>query len=218
MSDEVQGPAVMVGMEPSAKYSTMQEYVPKDRQLVINWPGLISVAGDRGYFPGCRMVRFEDFMTPVGLSTEDTSLLQKQCLAAGPNLTWMTNDIQTWPAAADQLNVFAQWRGNLNVVDWRIDNSGKYHLLITTQLDAENLEDFQFAGQVLERAMRERKEERAATREELKAAEAKAELEMRDLVEVGKKAREHNLFQKLRDLEVEVLELKRQVKQAKKGG
>jgi hypothetical protein len=187
------------GLEPAAKYSALQEYVPKDRKLVVNWPGLISVAGDRGYFPGCRLVAFHDREQPEGLDGENINDLYKHCGADG------------WPPAADQLNTFAQHYGNLAIVDWRIVGSSIY-CLITTQLDGDQLEDFQFAGRVLEQAMRERRAEREEQTKAAGEAAAAKEREDAEALALGRKAKEHNLMGKLRDLEEENADMKRRLK------
>lgn len=201
---EVVPVAAMAGIEPSSKYSTLQEYVPRDRRLVVNWPGLISIAGDRGYFPGCRLVSFANDCCPQGLSIEDADALLRQLEKA----SWVG------VTSADQLNTFAQYRGNLAIVDWRIDNSGRIHCLITTQLDGENLEDFQEAGRILEIEMRRLREERAAKAAEQVEAASKKQADDAEVMVLGRKAKEHNLLGKLRELEEENFDLKRRIKNA----
>lgn len=214
-------PAEMVAIEPAAKYSTMENYIPKDRQLVVNWPGLISIAGDRGYFPGCRLVTFRNYFPPIGLSAEDCGLLYGQ----SRTIDGASFDATTgtgWPSADDQLNAFAQHRGNLAIVDWRITNAGDIKCLITTQLDGDNLEDFQEAGRIMEIEMRRLREERAKRTAEAEEQKAKQAAEDAETMTLGRKAKEHNLLNKLRQLDEENADLKARLKTyekaAKKGG
>jgi hypothetical protein len=189
-------------MEPSMKYNPLQEYVPKERRLVVDWPGLISIAGDRGYFPGCRMVRFTDGVAPDGLSEEDRERLREQLKPLNDG----------WASAADQLNVLCQWRGNLSIVDWRIEGNSIW-CVITLQLEAQQLEDFQEAGRILEIEMRRLKQERAeaGAKDQAKVQEEKGNDAM--FLALGKKAHEHNLLGKLRELEEENAKLKGEKKE-----
>lgn len=203
MIDQVLTAADMVATEPAMKYSTIQEYYPKTRELMTNWPGLISVAGDRGYYPGCRMVFFLDTSGPQGLDREN----EKKLLDAVGGL---------WGSAADQANAFFRTFGNLTVVDWRIFNVGHQlaiGMLITTQLDGKELQDFQEAGRRFELIIREVREEREKAEEAEAQASAKEQENIAELVALGRTAKEHNLIGKNRELEEQNADLARRIKQ-----
>lgn len=200
--------ADMVATEPAMKYSTIQEYYPKTRELMTNWPGLISVAGDRGYYPGCRMVFFFNSYGPEGLDQANKAKLA-EALGIGADDTF-------WPGAADQANAFFKTFGNLTVVDWRIFNVNSglaLGMLITTQLDGKELQDFQEAGRRFELIIREVREEREKAEEAEALASAKEQENIAELVALGRTAKEHNLIGKNRELEEQNADLARRIKQ-----
>ena len=84
----------------------------------------------------------------------------------------------------------------LLVLDAKPGNSG-ITCIISTQLDDDDLEELQESQQFLEVHMRKWREERAKRKE----AEATSVAEIRRLAAIGKKVEEHNLLNKLRELE-----------------
>lgn len=101
------------------------------------------------------------------------------------------------------------WLGN--------DKFGNIVAIVSRELSDEEQEDLHEAGRILE----ERKAERQKLKAEalVKEAEAreKAEKEVNDLLALGRKARDHNIIEKNRELEKQVEELRREIKNLKRG-
>lgn len=207
MSEERVDPVDAISLEPSFKMGTPTTYVHKERKAVVGWPGLISLAGHRGYFPGCRAIEFRDREEPAGLTPEDLENLQKQAQAEGHQLDLL--------AAADQMNLYFHYRGNLSVVDFRITDYG-IMCLITTQLDARELEDFQEASRIMDNEMQRIRKERKEKEEITDKEKAEKERADKELMILGRKAKEFNLLEKLRELDDENLSLKRELKLLKR--
>jgi hypothetical protein len=182
--------------------SQMESYYPKVRQALMNAPGLVNISGERGYYPGCRAIILTEGHVPSGMREGELQKL-KERLGAG------------WPSPAVQLNAFFECFGNMTLVSWQVDLGGSYHIFVTTQLEREDLEDLQWAGEQMERLIGEHKAEREkAKADEARLADEKAADE-RALIELGRKAREHNLLDRLRELAEDNQKLR---KAARKGG
>lgn len=194
MTNETQNLADDTTVEPSVAHSKMTTYV-KPRPPVINSPGLVNIAGDKGYFNGCRLVVFTDFEPPIGLMDGYRDKLLEALTPEG--------DEPWWPTAVEQINGLFEEFANLSIVDWRL--MGKdIGVILTTNYTPEDLEDLQFVASVTEAEMRKRREARAAAKEEEEKKKAADRHEELALIEIGKKAKDHNLFGKLRDLEMKV--------------
>ncbi len=159
----------------------------KTKMLMDKYPGHISWASDRANFSGCRLIRFgHDGAT--GLEKEDDEAFAQQLDAEfGENYT---------PSPETCANLYFSKRANLLVVDTKIDPAGIV-MLVTTQLDDDDLEELQETQKRIQLDMREWREQRNA--EKQKEIEARAE--ERRLIEVGRKAEEFNVFERLRKLE-----------------
>lgn len=167
------------------------------------FPGHISWASDRANFSGCRMISF----TPGdahGLTAEDHEAFMRELSADG---------VGDHLSLADTVNLYFSKRANLLVLSQSAythtywgdgERAEGVTMLITTQLDEEDLAEFEeFQNKVAEH-MRDWREAREAARE----ADAQREQAAKELMVLGKKAKEHNLFEKLRTLEGEVKKLK----------
>lgn len=159
------------------------------KMLLDKYPGHISWASDRANFSGCRVVTFYGGGA-VGLTPEDGKLFEQQCEAA-------FKDSEHGASPEDAMNLYFSTRANLLVVNMATGDGVTITCLITTQLDDEDLEELQESQQFLEVHMRKWREDRAKRRE----AEATSVAEIRRLAAIGKKVEEHNLLNKLRELE-----------------
>lgn len=199
--------ADIAGEEPAVVYSKIRTQYPTARKAMLNAPGLVALAGDRGHFPGCRFVCFKAKVGPSGLDADNIEELAT-ALGLQPGAEW--------PGAEAQINKFFEVFGNLMIVSWYVSFGGDIYAVITTQLENDAMEDMKFAGQELSRLM----EKFRAEREEKKAAKAQAaraeEEENKALIELGRKTRDHNLIGKLRELEEQVADLKRRERLAGK--
>jgi hypothetical protein len=146
-------------------------------------PGHISWATDGANFSGCRAVTF----TPagvVGLTAEDEATLRQE------------NDGVGCASAVSWMNLYFSKRANLLMLSMDVADEG-ITCLVTSQLDDEDLEEFQEIQQRVNLDMREWRERRAKD----KQAAQESAVELRRLAAIGKKAEDHNLFEKLRKLE-----------------
>lgn len=146
-------------------------------------PGHISWATDTANFAGCRAVRFAPGCI-VGLEADDEAEFEKQ--HTHPNRS-----------PVELMNTYFQHRANLLMLQMQVDAEGSITCLVTSQLDDEDLEEFQEIQQRINLDMREWRERRAKD----KAAAAESAAELKRLAEIGRKAETYNLFEKLRKLE-----------------
>ena len=165
----------------------------KTKMLMDKYPGHISWASDRANFSGCRLIRFSTNYAG-GLEEEDARLLSGQLneLANKRNV-----DPEEVPfSGEDVANLYFSTRANLLVVDTKIDGDDIV-MLVTTQLDDDDLAELQETQARIQLGMREWKE----AREKEKEKEREALIEERRLIEVGRKAEQYNVFERLRKLE-----------------
>jgi hypothetical protein len=155
----------------------------KTKMLMDKYPGHISWASDRANFSGCRLIRFTPTET-TGLEVEDAERF----------LTQLGTTVVE--SAEDAANLYFSIRANLLVVDTKIDGDDIV-MLVTTQLDDDDLAELQETQTRIQLGMREWKEQREAEKEK----EREALIEERRLIEVGRKAEQYNVFERLRKLE-----------------
>ena len=170
------------------------------------FPGHISWATDSANFSGCRIITFYDDLTASGLSVDDAAQLEAQLEA---QLAELSEDQRAYMMAADLMNLYFSKRANLLLVHM-MPGTEQITCLITTQLDEDDLAEFEEVQRRVQLDMREWREKRDKDREEA----AQAAREERRLIEVGRKAETYNLFAKLRELEEEVKALKAAAKEA----
>lgn len=159
------------------------------KTLMDKYPGHISWASDRANFSGCRIVTFTE-NNALGLEKEDAEVFQKQLMEledAHPD------DFLTAETIA---NLYFSTRGNLLVVDTKVTSMG-ITMLITTQLDEDDLEELQETQTRINLEMREWREER----EKRKLAEMEAFKEEKRLADVGRKAEQYGWVKRIRELE-----------------
>lgn len=180
-------PSELVAVQPS--YPTREQ---TQKTVQDKYPGHIAWATDRASFSGCRMLTF----TPegvAGLEEKDGEVFEKEC--AGKIL----------PSPAAWINQYFSTRANLLVLNMAVNDYG-IHLLVTTQLDAEDLEELEEVQRRVQLDMREWRERKAEERE-------KAEDEIREnqrLIALAKQWEAHNLPGKVKELEAKLAELRRQ--------
>jgi sulfur relay (sulfurtransferase) DsrF/TusC family protein len=151
-------------------------------------PGHISYATDRANFPGGRLLEFYEGEI-LGLRLGEKA----KFIADNPTYEDMS--------AGELMNAYFARKTNLLVINMGPIGDGLY-ALVTSQLDDEDLEEFQEVQRRVQLDMREWRKKRA----EKKALEAERIAEHKRLIEVGKKAEQYNLFEKLRKLEALVEE------------
>lgn len=157
------------------------------------WPGHITLASDRASFSGCRIVTFAP-SGAYGLTDEDVAVFaQERAKTVCHN-------------AEAMMNLYFSTRANLLMLDWKLGPEvDTITVVITTQLDAEDLEEMQEVNVRVNLEMREWREKRAKEKAE-RQAEA---LEERRLIEVGRTAETYNLAGRVRELEAELSEARK---------
>lgn len=158
------------------------------------WPGHITIASDRASFSGCRVITFCEG-TVLGLTQEDKEAFVGDLTAHGASIT----------TPEDAMNLYFSKRANLLMLDWKLDGVGGITCFVTTQLDAEDLEEMQEVNTRVNLEMREWREKRAKEKAE-RQAEA---MEERRLIEVGRTAETYNLAGRVRELEAELAEMRK---------
>ena len=175
------------------------------KRVQDKYPGHIAWASDRANFSGCRAIRF----TPegvVGLEKHDNEKLLREAQEHEANGGTYLGSPEGWA------NLYFSTRANLLVVE-RTLTEESIGMLITTQLDADDLEEFQEVTKRVELDMREWRAKRA----EQRASEEAARKDEARLADIGRTVEEHNLIGKLRELEAKVKELSKAEKTQKKG-
>lgn len=136
------------------------------------YPGHISWASDRANFAGCRIVTFMEGGAQ-GLTREDELVLIAQM---------KEKDLNGSASPEEIANLYFSTRANLLVVDMKV-SADTITMLLTTQLDEEDLEEFVEVNTRVQLGMREWREEKAKQRE----AEQEKAREILRLAEVGRK-------------------------------
>lgn len=147
-----------------------------EKTVMDKYPGHIAWATDRANFAGCRAIRFATGGC-FGLEQKDAAVFAEQCVKAG-----LGED----SPAEEFMNLYFSFRANLLIVQMGYAED-EIAAFITTQLDEEDLEDFEAARQANQVAMREARAKRA----ERHAEARRAVLEEKRLAEVGRKYEEN---------------------------
>lgn len=192
--------------DPAETYNPSTR-IPKRREFKVERPGNVNYAAPGGSYPGSRVVVFTRTMAE-GLEADDEERFAQQMHEEPPQ------------SAADAMNLYFKHRANLLTVSVQggTDQHGNITLVVvfTNHLEGERLEHFQKYQEVVAQTMQKWEEEQEAKREaEEKKAKAKAD-EERALLDLGRKARDHNLLEKLRELDEENKKLKKQLKKEEK--
>lgn len=160
-------PAEILAATP--KYPNREDTL---KSVQDKFPGHIVWASDRGSFSGNRLVTFMEGGAQ-GLEQEDALLFVEQMKIAHMDITASPEDVA---------NLYFSLRANLLVVNLTTSET-TITMLITTQLDDDDLAEFQEVTTRVQLGMREWREARA----QQKLADQAAILEERRLAEVGRK-------------------------------
>lgn len=195
-------PAEIVLTEPGIQHASFNNYSPgHTRKMTVEFPGHVTITGPRGYYPGCRAVSFYDGVEPEGLSEQDVAELLTACGGV------------EWPSAVEQVNTFFATHANLAFVDMSLQSDGHaISGMLTRQLDGKELQQFQEAATIMEATIADIRERDAKKEAEEESAQAKAEAERAELLALGKKAKDHNLLNRLKEQDEEIAKLKAELK------
>ena len=193
---------------PSDMLSTATTAIPKEREFVIKRPGNINIAGERGNYPGCRVIGFGPSATE-GLEEADAKAFEEQLRefykASARPIT-----------APDAANLYFKHRANMLVVNQSVDVNGTIWCWVTNQLEDEALEDFLEFSKDWEDYSSKRRTEREEARKEANKAKEEAAKEEKALAALGRKARDHNLLGKLEELTAQLEETRKELNKLKK--
>lgn len=186
----------MTSKDPTEVLTQVPTYPTREQTLKAvqeKFPGHISWASDRANFSGCRLVTFVDGGA-LGLEKNDEALFIAEMKLTGLDLE---------SPAEEVMNLYFSTRANLLVVQTMPTEQG-ITIFMTTQLDDDDLEEFQEVQSRVQLGMREWREERAKRKQE----EWEKVKEERRLVEVGRKAEAYNLNGRYEEVLQENKELK----------
>lgn len=166
------------------------------KTVMDKYPGHISWASDRANFAGCRVITYTEGGA-CGLEREDEGkFIQQMKDALGAAALDATPE--------EVMNLYFSTRANLLIVDMKVAD-GAITVLVTTQLDDEDLEEFNEAQTRVNLEMREWREEKAKEREQA----LEAQREQARFAELGRKWETYNLPGKLKELEAENAKLRK---------
>lgn len=193
MSEELTVPQ---GAPESLEHATTG--IPKKRDLVLNRPGNINYAGERGSFPGCRLIEFTNYGEVKGLEDNDAAkFLQQRAESGSPARA----------SSSELANLYFKHRGNMLTVNMSIDASGSVWVLATNQLEGDELEAFHEVANRTTQWMEEWREKKQAEKEKQEEALRQNEIERNELIELGRKEKAGNFVKRARDAEDKVEQL-----------
>lgn len=173
--------------------------LPAKRELKVTRPGNINYAAPGGSYPGSRIIVACDFGIQ-GLEVDDGMKLADQANDERPK------------NAAEWANLYFKHRANLLTVAVTPTFDGGLVIMFTNHLEGERLEYFQkyqsVVSETMEKWEAEQQEKRAKEEEAANARVA----ETNALIELGRKARDHNLLAKLKELDGQVAKMKKLLK------
>lgn len=184
--------------DPAQTYNPSTR-LPAKRELKVTRPGNINFAAPGGSYPGSRIITVYDNGIQ-GLEVDD-----------GMKLVDQANDEKPGNAA-EWANLYFKHRANLLTTAVVPTFDGGLVILFTNHLEGERLEYFQkyqsVVSETMEKWEAEQQEKRAKEEEVINARVA----ENNALIELGRKARDHNLLAKLKELDGQVTKMKKLLK------
>ena len=170
-----------------------------ERVLMDKLPGYIPDVSGGAQMPGCRLITFKSNGTISGLPDELYSdFLSKSAFSSDPS---------------ENINKFFQLYANYILVKMFPDGFGGVFVEYTSMLNTEDTNDLQEIAAEQRKAMNTK---RIARRNAAEAVEKAKQAEIAELLELGRKAKEHNLMERLKEYESNITELKRELKNAKR--
>lgn len=179
--------------------------LPVNRNFAIKRPGHIAWAAENGNYPGCRLL-VAQVDANGGLLVDGASDEESQRIF---------DSNTTIDSPADYINEFFRQHGGLLVVHMSV-GPRSVAVLFTNQLEGEELEEFNEFSATISLHMQEWRKKRDEEKEAQRMKELEVQQEAKEILELGKKAKEHNLFNKLRELEKLVARYETELKEAKR--
>lgn len=192
--------------------------IPRKRELVLKRPGNINFVGDKGSFPGARLVLFGGALQDAGGLLLEVAGLEEEdydnfVVQVEDELKSLERRKTLRPT--ELVNLYFKHRANLLVLDIESLPSA-VRVLFTNQLEDDEVDEFQEASKFLEDHMQAFREKKEAKRREAAEAKAKADAELKELAELGRKEREFNFIGQVRELKEELEKARKELNRAKK--
>lgn len=169
-----------------------------EKSLWERQPGHIAWSVGTAHHAGCRVLTFLDSGVE-GLMEDDNARFQEELA------------FKRRPSSpAEFMNAYFSTRANLLVVDMKPD-CGTLHVIVTNQLDPDDLDimqEIQQLNQQMYAEARKRIEDRNTERRQKLQTE---QAEQKRLAAIGKTAEDHNILGRFRELEEENAALRKQL-------
>lgn len=183
---------------------SMKSYLPHNRHMVIDYPGVANVRVGNVSIPGNRIIVFGPGVAE-GLHPDDYDELRDQ---AGDNIRDCSS--------ADLFNLYFLHRANLIITDWKMDVGGNIAVMITTQLDKEQVDDMTEVQQVVNDEMAKRRQAREDEKAKAEEKQEALEQETRRKLLLAEKAEKQGWENRIKELEDLNAKLSKDIKALKK--
>lgn len=209
MSDNKLDWQTQVKLADPSLYLPAASLLTKDRITLMEHPGAVRYWTEKGHRSGCACVCFGYQGKVQGLPENVAKTFKEYATQL-----FGTSDINPY----ELLNAFFMWQGNMELVDWQVDD-GAIVAFFTNFMSEQEYDEQMEVIEEAHRLVAERKSKEKLEREE---AEARVEKETREkqaqvneLIALGKKAKDHGWKEQIEKLEAEVKKLRREVRNAR---
>lgn len=182
---------------------SMKSYLPHNRHMVIDYPGVANVRVGNVSIPGNRALVFVNGGVE-GAHPDDADELLDQ---AGGNFVNHS--------AAELFNLYFLHRANLIITDWKLDGEN-IAVMITTQLDKEQVDDMTEVQQVVNDEMAKRRQAREDEKAKAEEKQESLEKETRRKLLLAEKAEKQGWENRIKELEDLNAKLSKDIKALKK--
>lgn len=184
---------------------SMKTYLPHNRYMVIDYPGVASLRTGNVSIPGNRLISFGHGYVR-GLAPEDNAALMTQ--AGGSNACA--------ELSAEQLfNLYFLHRSNLLITDWK-NTDNNISVFITTQLEREQVQDMAEVQDIVSAEMSKRRQAREDAKQEVLDKADAIEAETRRKLELADRAEKQGWENRITELEELNKKLSKDMKALKK--
>jgi hypothetical protein len=206
----------IVPVEPAELIATK---IPRQREFVLKRPGNINYTGEKGSYPGCRLVQCGGAsimrggsIWVYGLEEEDLLRFTEQLEKEREEADKARGEFR----AIELVNLYFKHRANLLTLEVESGHGDSIYVMFTNQIEDDEADEFLEASRFLEDHMQAFREKKAAKKHEADEAKAKAETELKELAELGRKEKAGGFVKRARAAEEEVERLTKELNRLKK--
>lgn len=149
------------------------------------------------------------------MKAQNEKLKGKLNVSFRDSMTYSEVKVMTFETGEQMEEKLGELPGHI-LVGMANDKFGNIVALVSRELTDEEQEDLQETGAILQERKAERAKAKAEAERQMAEKRAEAEREVNELLAMGRKARDYNLFEKNRELEKKVEELNKELKKARK--